>query len=114
MTRGGESMAHEDSCRGRRGVRGPFVRAGRGMLLAALAHVAVMAARARAVEVVVDCSKAAGTIRALHGVNNGPLDGGGLVDLSARHKELAVPFTRLHDAHWPNPDVVDVHVVFPD
>jgi hypothetical protein len=71
-------------------------------------------AHARAAEVFVDCAKPAGTFRALHGVNGGPLDRGGLVDLSAFHRKLAVPLTRLHDCHWPNPDVVDVHVVFPD
>ena len=63
---------------------------------------------------VVDCSKPVGTIRPLHGVNNGPLEDGGLVDLSEFHRQLATPFTRLHDVHWPNPDVVDMHVVFPD
>jgi hypothetical protein len=36
------------------------------------------------------------------------------VDLSAFHRELRIPLTRLHDCHWPNPDVVDIHVVFPD
>jgi hypothetical protein len=68
----------------------------------------------RAADVTIDCSKPAGTIRALHGVNNGPLDGGGLIDLTKFHRELRIPFTRLHDAHWPNPDVVDLHAVFPD
>ena len=62
----------------------------------------------------VDCSKPVGRIRPLHGGNCGPLQTGGLIDLSAYHKELRIPLTRLHDCHWPNPDVVDVHVVFPD
>ncbi len=53
-------------------------------------------------------------IRALNGVNGGPLAAGGLLDLSARWKEAAFPLTRLHDCHWPNPDVVDVHAIFPD
>ena len=44
--------------------------------------------------------------RALHGVNNGPLDVGGTVDLSASHRAIGVPLVRLHDTHWPNPDVV--------
>src|SRR5215208_3546064 len=70
--------------------------------------------RTFAAEIVLDCSKTIGRIRPLHGVNNGPLDAGGTVDLSAQHKELAIPFTRLHDAHWPNPDVVDFHAVFPN
>src|SRR6516162_883250 len=69
---------------------------------------------ATAVEVRVDASRTVGTFRPLHGFNNGPLDVGGTVDLSAYHRALGVPLVRLHDAHWPNPDVVDVHVVFPD
>src|SRR4051794_1736392 len=74
----------------------------------------VRVAPARAAEVVVDCAKSAGEIRPLHGVNSGPLDRGGLIDLSASHRALSIPLTRLHDCHWPNPDVVDLHVVFPD
>jgi hypothetical protein len=53
-------------------------------------------------------------IRAVNGVNGGPLAAGGLLDLSARWKEAAFPLTRLHDCHWPNPDVVDVHAIFPN
>src|SRR5688500_13372364 len=69
---------------------------------------------ASAAEIVVDCSTPVGRIRPLHGVNNGPLDVGGTVDLSQHHNELALPFARLHDVHWPNPDVVDVHTVIPN
>src|SRR5829696_8723847 len=72
-----------------------------------------LASCATGAEVVVDCSKPLGEFRALHGVNGGPLDRGGLIDLSAYHRELGIPLTRLHDTHWPNPDVVDLHVVFP-
>src|SRR5437867_2019803 len=73
-----------------------------------------VAAPAVASEVVVDCAKVVGNVRPLHGVNTGPLDRGGSIDLSAFHRELAVPLTRLHDCHWPNADVVDIDVVFPD
>ena len=62
----------------------------------------------------VDYSRVSGAIRPLHGVNNGPLNWGGLTDLSPFHAELGVPYTRLHDPHWPNPDVVDINAVFPD
>jgi xylan 1,4-beta-xylosidase len=55
-----------------------------------------------------------GVIRALHGVNKGPLGPGGLIDLTAEHRALGIPFTRLHDCYWPNPYVVDIHAVFPD
>src|SRR5678815_5048989 len=62
----------------------------------------------------VDCSKQIGTIRALHGGNGGVLSDGGLTDLSAYFREMQMPLVRLHDCHWPNPDVVDMHVVFPN
>jgi xylan 1,4-beta-xylosidase len=61
-----------------------------------------------------DFRKPVSRIRALHGVNKGPLQGGGLVDVIAAHRELGVPLTRLHDCHWPNADVVDMHAIFPD
>lgn len=62
----------------------------------------------------VDFARTNGVIRPLHGVNKGPLVGGGLIDLTEQHRVLAIPFTRLHDCHWPNPDVVDIHAVFPN
>jgi xylan 1,4-beta-xylosidase len=62
----------------------------------------------------VDFSAAQGEFRALHGINKGPLGANGLINVTAEQKELRVPFTRLHDCHHPNPDVVDVHVVFPN
>ncbi len=61
----------------------------------------------------VDFGKGAGTIRALNGINKGPLDCGGLIDVSAQMKAIAPPYSRLHDCHWPVPDVVDIHAVFP-
>jgi hypothetical protein len=57
---------------------------------------------------------ALGTIRPLHGVNNGPICFGGLVDLSSRFRELRIPVVRLHDCEWPNPAVVDIPTIFPD
>src|SRR5215210_3655848 len=83
-------------------------------LVLGLCVACLLPACARAAEVVVDCAAPAGRFRPLHGVNGGPLDRGGLVDLSGAFREMAVPLTRLHDCHWPNPDVVDIHVVFPD
>lgn len=59
-------------------------------------------------------SKAEGRIKALHGVNNGPICFGGIVDLSERHRELNLPCTRLHDCAWPHPVVVDIPTIFPD
>src|SRR5262245_55255019 len=62
----------------------------------------------------VDFGTPAGEIRALHGINKGPLHGNGLIDVTEGHKRLKIPFTRLHDCHHPNPDVVDVHTIFPN
>ncbi len=64
--------------------------------------------------IMIDFRTPVSRIRALHGVNKGPLAAGGLVDVIAAHRELGVPVTRLHDCHWPIPDVVDMHVVFPN
>jgi len=61
----------------------------------------------------VDFTTSSGTIRPLHGVNNGPVNFGGNIDLSPYHTEIAVPHARLHDCHKPNPDVVDVPCIFP-
>lgn len=55
-----------------------------------------------------------GEFRALHGGNGGSLQGGGILDLTARFKEIGTPLLRLHDCHWPNPDVVDIHTLFPN
>jgi hypothetical protein len=84
--------------------------AGIGLLLALIAPVLAV----DRVRLTVDCSKPGGPIRPLHGVNSGPIDSGGLLDLSRYHRDIAFPLTRLHDVHWPNPDVVDMHVVFPN
>ncbi len=62
----------------------------------------------------VDFSVPAGRIRALHGVNKGPLAPGGMFEVTEAQRELKIPFTRLHDCGWPNPYVVDHHAVFPN
>ncbi len=62
----------------------------------------------------VDFSVPAGTIRALNGVNKGPLAPGGMFDVIAGQRKLKIPFTRLHDCGWPNPYAVDHHAVFPN
>jgi xylan 1,4-beta-xylosidase len=53
-----------------------------------------------------------GSLRPLHGINKGPIAAGGTIDLTAEHRALAIPFTRLHDCQWPYPDVVDFHAIF--
>lgn len=61
-----------------------------------------------------DFASRAGSIRPLHGINKGPLAPGGMLDVINEQKALEIPFTRLHDCGWPNPYVVDHHVVFPN
>ncbi|MSU33716.1 MAG: hypothetical protein EXS36_01115 [Pedosphaera sp.] len=80
----------------------------------ALVGVPLLAAAAEPAILQVDFARTNGVIRALHGVNKGPLGPGGLIDLSAEHRALGIPFVRLHDCYWPNPYVVDIHAVFPD
>jgi xylan 1,4-beta-xylosidase len=60
----------------------------------------------------VDFTRHVGDIRPLHGINKGPIAVGGTLDLTARHRELGIPFVRLHDCQWPYPDVVDIHAIF--
>jgi xylan 1,4-beta-xylosidase len=62
----------------------------------------------------IDFAKTAGKFRTLHGINKGTIAAGGLIDVGEPLKALGIPFARLHDCHWPNPDVVDIHAVFPD
>ncbi len=62
----------------------------------------------------IDLSKTDGVYRPLHGINKGPLVGGGLIDVTEPLRALGIPSIRLHDCRWPNPDVVDMHAVFPD
>ena len=82
--------------------------------LAVLLALFVVLPLARGAVLQVDFVRTNGVFRALHGVNKGPLGAGGLMDLTEQHRALGIPFTRLHDCHWPNPDVVDIHVLFPD
>ena len=62
----------------------------------------------------VDFSHTDGVIRPLHGVNGGPLNYRGVVDLSDHYKALNIPLARLHDIPWAYSDVVDISMVFPD
>ncbi len=62
----------------------------------------------------VDFREARGEVRALHGINKGPIAAGGTIDLTDAHRALGIPSIRLHDCQWPYPDVVDFHAVFPN
>ncbi len=75
---------------------------------------AAMLLHAGAAELTVDFSQTHGMIRPLHGVNLGPLCYRGTVDLSAYHRQLGVPLTRLHDVVWVNADAVDISTIFRD
>ncbi len=68
----------------------------------------------REVDIRVDFRRTNGVIRPLHGINKGPLVAGGIIDVTAGQRELKPPLNRLHDCRWPNPDVVDIHTLFPD
>jgi len=81
--------------------------------LAALAVAAAQAAESGRMDVTVDFAKPAGTIRALHGVNNGPVNWGVGPDLTNYHKEAGFPSARLHDCHYAGQNVVDIHFIFP-
>ena len=63
--------------------------------------------------VVIDFAKPAGNIRALHGVNNGPVNWGVGPDLTNYHKDAGFPSARLHDCHYAGQNVVDIHFIFP-
>ena len=75
---------------------------------------AAVPVRADELKLSADFSVHTGAIRPLHGINKGPLAPGGIFDVIEEQKELGIPFTRLHDCGWPNPYVVDHHVVFPN
>ena len=53
-------------------------------------------------------------VRALHGVNNGPVTYGGLVDASELYRDAQIPVVRVHDPNWPHAWEVDIHTIFPD
>ncbi len=76
-----------------------------GAILAAAAHAETA--------LVIDLAKPLGRIKPLHGVNHGPLARGENARLDSYHAEAGFPSTRLHDCHWPCPDVVDVSCIFP-
>ncbi len=83
----------------------------RGLLGAAVVS---CSAAEDALVVEVDFAAFSGIVRPLHGINKGPLAANGIFDVTEAQKALRLPFTRLHDCHHPNPDVVDIHAVFPN
>ena len=45
----------------------------------------------------VNFDKINGSVKPLHGINNGPLSNEAVVDTSIYYKEIGIPFVRLHD-----------------
>ena len=64
--------------------------------------------------ILVDFSRRTGSIKPLHGINNGPVSNFGFVDTSAEYRAAGIPFVRLHDCQYPRPDRVDIPQIFPD
>lgn len=60
----------------------------------------------------IDFSASIGTIKPLHGVNNGPVTQQGLVDVSDYYREAAIPWVRIHDSNWPHAREVDIPQIF--
>jgi len=71
------------------------------------------AAWATAEEIRVDCGRPLGRIKAIHGVNNGPLANGENAKLGRWYAEAGFPVARLHDVRCPSPDACDVSTIFP-
>lgn len=65
-------------------------------------------------DITIHCDEPIGRIKPLHGLNNGPVGYGSLVDVSAYYKQLDVPCVRIHDPNWPHPREVDIPQIFPD
>lgn len=55
-----------------------------------------------------------GPLKRVHGVNNGPVCYGSLMDVSEYYVRAGIPLVRLHDTNWPNPGEVDIHTIFRD
>ena len=83
------------------------------LLLALLPPLGLITAAEPETTIVIDLAKPLGKVKALHGVNHGPLANGENARLNSYHAEAGFPSTRLHDCHWPFPDVVDVSCIFP-
>ncbi|MFD0714168.1 hypothetical protein [Paenibacillus sp. GCM10027626] len=65
-------------------------------------------------DIIIRCNERTGAVKKIHGVNNGPVCYGALVDVTKYYKKVDIPLVRLHDPNWPHPREVDIHTVFPD
>lgn len=62
----------------------------------------------------IDLTQDLGEIRPLHGIDNGPVSFGGLIDCTALYQAAGFPYIRLHDTNYPHPREVDVPQIFPN
>lgn len=65
-------------------------------------------------DITVDFNQKIGEMKRLHGVNNGPVCYGSIVDVTDYYKNVEIPLVRLHDPNWPHPREVDIHTIFPN
>ena len=84
-----------------------------GLLVAGFGCVQMGYSQVNSCDVVVDFSKARGTIKHLNDVNEGPLCERGWVDLSPSYKELGIKYVRLHDVPWSFDDAANINYLFP-
>lgn len=63
-------------------------------------------------DVRIDCDRITGSIKPLHGVNNGPVSHHFWHDTSHYYKEIGVPYIRLHDTDYPSQRMVDIRHIF--
>jgi len=67
-----------------------------------------------AASITIDFSQSQGRMKVQNGVNGGPFWAAFINPaMVQRHKNAGFAITRFHDCHWPNPDVVDIHCIFP-
>jgi len=62
----------------------------------------------------IDVAKTCGQVRPLHGIDNGPVSFGALIDNTHFYQVAGFPFIRLHDTNYPHPREVDVPQIFPN
>lgn len=65
-------------------------------------------------DITVKLNESNGTFKKLHGVNNGPVTYGSLVNVTKYYQKVEIPLVRLHDPNWPHPREIDIHHIFPD
>ncbi|NLL83744.1 MAG: hypothetical protein GX230_05810 [Lentisphaerae bacterium] len=66
------------------------------------------------VDISIDAACDAGVVRPLHGIDNGPVCFGALIDSTHFYKVAGFPYIRLHDTNYPHPREVDIPQIFRD